>query len=702
MLSLSAVRPREAALTGARTAATIAGGRKIIDMKRIYLSSFLLALVASTMLWAAPANTYREMERQYWAFQPRADVEVPSFDDAEAKAWVRTPVDAFILAKLREEELGPASEADRATLIRRATYDLTGLPPTPEEVADFVDDDAPDAWEKVVDRLLASPRYGERWGQHWLDVVRFAETEGFEYDRYLPGLWRYRDYVIETMNEDRPFNEFIREQLAGDEMVEGDPRAPRNQELLTAAGFHRLGAVRRNAGNQEVASSRNEVLTERTDIVGAAFLAMTVGCARCHDHMFDPIKQRDYYQMQAFMAASHEEDVPLEKGGSSPAEWREETKKLRAKLKSMRGNMQLAGEAERVEMEKEYAALEMQLPPPPSNITTIRNDYENRSDIHILNRGNYDQKGDQVGPQVLGVLLPDGAPELPADIENPRLILANWLADPDHPLTARVAVNRMWGWHFGSAIINTPNDFGFMGDSPSHPKLLDWLAERFVQEGWRVKPLHRLVMLSSTYRQAVENPQFEAMGKQKDEANRLLWHASMRRLSAEEVRDSMLSIAGKLNTKMGGEGVMLEVDPALVDLLYDPTQWVVAEDPKEHYRRSVYLVQKRNLRLPFMEVFDQPAALTTCARRDTSTHAPQSLELLNGSIANDLAEHFAARLEREAGGDRELQIERAYELAANRMPTADERRIALTFLEQQPLREFALAVMNLNAFLYVN
>jgi len=654
------------------------------------------------MLWAAPANTYREMERKYWAFQPRADVAVPTFDDAEGRGWVRTPVDGFVLAKMREQGLGPAPEADRATLIRRATFDLTGLPPTPTEVADFVHDESPDAWEKVVDRLLASPRYGERWGQHWLDVVRFAETEGFEYDRYLPGLWRYRDYVIETFNEDRPFNQFIREQLAGDEMVEGDPRAPRNRELLTAAGFHRLGAVRRNAGNQEVASSRNEVLTERTDIVGAAFLAMTVGCARCHDHMFDPIKQRDYYQMQAFMAATREEDLPLEEGGMTPAEWRDETKKLRAKLKSMRGKMQLVEEAERAEMEKEYAALEMKLPPAPDNITTIRNDFENMSEIHLLNRGNYEQKGEQVGPQVLGVLLPEGAPELPKDVENPRLILANWLADPDHPLTARVAVNRMWGWHFERALINTPNDFGFMGDTPSHPEMLDWLAERFVEEGWRMKPIHRLIMLSSTYRQASENPRYEAAGEEKDADNRLLWRASMRRLSAEEVRDAMLSISGKLNTKMGGESVMLEVDPALVDLLYDPTQWVVTDERDEHYRRSIYLAQKRNLRLPFMEVFDQPASLTTCARRETSTHAPQSLELLNGTIANELAEHFAARLEREAGTDRELQVERAYLLAANRMPTADENKIALGFLEEQPLREFALAVMNLNAFLYVN
>ncbi len=653
-------------------------------------------------IWAAPAPVYKQAEREYWVFQPRAHVQPPAFSDEAARQWVRTPVDAFVLAKLRESGLQPAPAADRAALIRRAYYDMLGLPPTPAQVAEFVGDQSPEAWKKVVEDLLASPHYGERWGQHWLDVVRYAETEGFEYDRYLPGLWRYRDYVIQAFNDDKPFDRFMREQVAGDEMVEGDLRDKRNQPLLIAAGFHRLGAVRRNAGNQEVASSRNEVLTERTDILGSAFLGMTVGCARCHNHMFDPIKQKDYYQLQAFLATAEENDVPLKEGGLTPAEWRDETKKLRGKLKGMRSKLQLAEGDELRELKQEYDKLEAELPAPPDNITTVRDDYENRPEIHLLQRGDYDQKGEQVGMRTLGVLLPEGAEALPPETENPRLILANWLADPNQPLTPRVAVNRMWTYHFGKGIVNTPNDFGFMGDRPSHPKLLDYLAEQFVEQGWRMKPLQRMILMSSTYQQASENPTMAKLGAEKDSDNRLLWHMPLRRLSAEEVRDGMLTVAGVLNEKMGGESVIVPVDSALVDLLYDPTQWEVTPDHNEHYRRSVYLLQKRNLRLPFMEVFDQPPALTTCARRQTSTHAPQSLELLNGDISNELAQQFADRLIREVGDNHQQLIERAYLLAANRMPTDKEEELGLQFLEQQPLREFALAMFNLNAFLYVN
>ena len=670
------------------------------------LSKRFVALVSLSLLAitgiAAPKGEYRDSERSFWSFQPRQNPDVPTFTNEADRAWARTPVDAFVLRKMQEKGLRPAAPADRATLIRRAYFDVLGLPPTPAEVADFVNDRSPDAWEKVVDGLLASPHYGERFGQHWLDVVRYAETEGFEYDRYLPGLWRYRDYVIRSFNDDKPFNEFVREQLAGDEMVEGDPLAENNQPLMVAAGFHRLGAVRRNAGNQEVASSRNEVLTERTDIVGSAFLGLTVGCARCHDHMFDPIKQRDYYQLQAFLAATEEHDVPLEEGGLTPAEWRDETKKLRGKLKEMRGDMKLASAEERRELEEKYAELEAQLPPPPENISTIRNDHEHRTPIHVLNRGNYDQKGDPVEMRPLGVLLPDGAETIPADAENPRLILANWLADPEHPLTARVMANRVWTYLFGKGIVNTPNDFGFMGERPSHPELLDYLADQLVENGWRLKPIHRMVLLSNVYQQASANPAYEEAAAKVDSENRLLWRAPRRRLTAEEIRDAMLSVSGVLNTKMYGQSIILPVDDALVDLLYDPTQWDVTPDHNEHYRRSVYLIAKRNLRLPFMEVFDQPAALTTCARRESSTHAPQSLELLNGRIANELAQKFADRLEAEMGENVVQQVERAYLLAANRMPTELETKTAVEFLKEQPLREFTLAMFNLNSFLYVN
>ena len=656
------------------------------------IASLLLAGLAA----ALPAAEYRASERAFWSFQPLRQAAPPPSDSS----WAAAPIDAFVLEKLRQAGLEPAPEADRAALIRRASFDVTGLPPAPDAVAAFVNDASPDAWEKVVDRLLADPHYGEQQARQWLDVVRYAETEGFEYDRYLPGLWRYRDYVIRSFNDDKPYDRFIREQLAGDEMAGGDVRAERGRETLTAAGFHRLGAVRRNAGNQEVASSRNEILTERTDIVGSAFLAMTVGCARCHDHMFDPIRQVDYYRLQAYFGPAYETDLVLA-GDLTIETWREKTKEIAGKMKKLRARVKPAEGAERIELQAEHDALEAQLPEPPPTLATVRNDPEYPQPVHVLDRGDHTQPLQAVNPRPLGVLLPEDAPTLPQNVENPRSKLADWIADPGNPLTPRVMVNRIWLGYFNRGIVNTPNDFGFMGERPSHPQLLDYLAGQLIAGGWKIKPLHRQILLSNAYRQAAKNPAMEELGMEKDAANILLWRGPSRRLTAEEIRDAMLAVCGKLNRRQGGRSIMIPVEEALVDLLYDPTQWRVTEDPGEHNRRSIYLIAKRNLRLPFMEVFDQPALLTTCARRETSTHAPQSLELLNGDLSNRLAAAFAERLRREAGGDREEQIDRAYRLAAGRPASAREQAAAQAFLQEQSLREFALAMFNLNAFLYL-
>ncbi len=652
-----------------------------------------LACAAAASL---PGAEYSDVERSYWAFQPRAAPAIPK----AAPRWVRNPVDAFVLRRLEEAGLRPAPEAERATLARRAYFDVTGLPPTPAELSEFLADEAPGAWERLVDRLLASPRYGERAAQHWLDVVRYAETEGFEYDRYLPGLWRYRDYVIGALNEDRPYDRFVREQLAGDELAQGDPTPEANRDLLAAAGLHRLGPVRRNAGNQEVASSRNEVLTERTDIIGAAFLGLTVGCARCHDHMFDPIRQVDYYRLQAYFGPTREANVVFD-SDLTIEDWQKRTKEIAGQMKSLRGKIKLAEGEERRRLQVERDALEAQLPHPPPTLATVRNDRENPTRIHVLDRGDHTKPRQAVNPRPLGVLLPEDAPTLPAALENPRSHLAEWITGADHPLTARVLVNRLWANYFGQGIVGTPNDFGFMGDRPSHPELLDYLANELVAGSWRPKRIHRLILTSSTYRQASGNPAVRAAGLAKDADNRLLWRGPMRRLSAEELRDAMLAVSGELNLRSGGRSVLLPVEESLVDLLYDPTQWRVAADPAEHRRRSIYLIAKRNLRLPFMEVFDQPALLTSCARREGSTHAPQSLELLNGSIANELAARFAERLQRETGPEPEQLVQRAFELVAGRAATDIEVQQATEFLASSPVREFALAMFNLNAFLYV-
>lgn len=630
-----------------------------------------------------------KLARGFWAFQP---VRQPAPAQVRKTAWAKTAIDRFVLAKLEAQRLEPAPPASRADLIRRVTLDVTGLPPTPEEVQAFLADRAPDAYDRVVDRLLASPHYGEQMARDWLDVVRFAESEGFEYDRPLPDAWRFRDYVIESLNRDKPFDQFLTEQIAGDELD------PDNRELQTAAIFHRLGTVRRNAGNPEIALSRNEVLTERTDIIGTAMLGMTMGCARCHDHKIDPILQKDYYRLQAYLASTQEHDILLV-SPEEKAEFESKTKAINAELRALRRKTGTAIGAEKTALDMQIDQLEDTLPPNPATIPGIRNDPAQRTPIHVLKRGDWERKGDPVAPRPPTVLVSDDLPELPADTPNPRTALARWLTAPTHPLTARVAVNRIWQHHFGKGLVKTPNDFGNNGDRPSHPELLDWLADHFVRSGWSTKAVHRAILLSNTYQQSAQSP-MAAAATSLDPENRLLWHFARRRLAAEEIRDGMLAVSGQLNAKLGGASVMVPVDPDLVKFLYKPSQWAVTKDPDEHRRRSIYLIAKRNLRLPFMETFDQPDLLSSAGRRESSTHAPQALELLNGGLANELAAAFAARLEREAGADHARIVERAYWLAIGRAPSRNERQLSLGFLESAPLREFTLAMFNLNAFLY--
>lgn len=654
-----------------------------------FLVSTWCVLLASRCQASEPPRA----DTAHWSLRPRSTLAIPQFESARDREWVRTPVDAFVLAKLKSKGLAPAPAADRRVLIRRLNYDLLGLPPAPEDIAAFENDRSPDAYERLVDRLLASPQYGERWGRHWLDVVRFAETEGFEYDRERPGAWRYRDYVIGSFNADKPYDRFVQEQLAGDELDGA------NQDLQIAAGFHRLGPVRRNAGNAEVSSSRNEILTERTDILGAVFLGLTIGCARCHDHKFDDIPQADYYHLQAFLAATEDQDIVL----ASPlaaAEWKARAEPAQKEVRRLTQALMKATGEEEIHLKAQLQAARQRLPEPLPSISSIR-DGATPTPIHILKRGDSNNKGPQVGPRLLTALLSDSSPEYPAQVARPRSILASWLTTPDHPLTARVVVNRIWQHHFGTGLVGTPNDFGINGEAPSHPELLDFLANAFVAGQWRWKPLHRLIVSSSTYRQASQAMDPHAAHTQ-DPANRLLGHFGRRRLSAEEIRDSLQSFTGSLFTKAGGPSVVPGMDRDLVNLLYDPSQWHVTEDAREQHRRSVYLIAKRNLRMPFLEIFDQPDVQTSCASRQSSTHAPQALELLNGSTTNQAARAFAERLRREAGNDRTRQIERAFALATGRDPTPGERKLAEAFLVEQPLEEFALAVFNLNAFLYVD
>ena len=658
-------------------------------MRTLLVLTLCLQLTAATI---APLGKYTAVERKHWAFQPRSNPLVPQFDLAAHKTWVRNPVDAFVLARLKKAELTPSSIASKRVLARRLYFDLTGLPPTPEQLKLFESDKRPDAWQRLVNELLDSPRYGERWGQHWLDVVRFAETDGFEYDTHRSEAYRYRDYVIRAFQNDKPYDRFLLEQLAGDEI------APQEQETLIASGFNRLGPLRKNAGNQEVASSRNEVLTEMTNAAGAAFLGVTLGCARCHDHKFDPIRQSDYYRMQAYFAGTLDHDFPLSSREDRTV-WEERVKPIDAQIKKLQGEKGNLSQSEKDKIALKIKELENGKPAPPPTLYSVKNDMTKASPIHLLARGDYAAKGDSVGMRPLGVLLPDGLPEF-NDQQQPRTTLAKWISAKDNALTARVMVNRIWQYHFGQGIVVTPNDFGRMGGRPSHPELLDYLANEFVASGFSVKHMHRLILSSSTWMQASETLNVKAT--EQDPENKLLWKYSRRRLSAEEMRDAMLAVSGNLNLKQGGPSVIVPVEKELLSALYNPTQWKVSPDVSDHKRRSIYLLVKRNLHLPMMEVFDAPDALVSCPRRESSTHAPQALELLNGTFSNEQAEAFAARLAKLAGTNPQKLVDQGYLLATGRLPNPKERLVALEFVRGAKPHEFALALLNLNAFIYVN
>lgn len=639
------------------------------------------------------AESYSKAERNHWSFRPRSSPELPVFDAPADRAWAKTPIDAFILAKLKKEGLQPSPQASRATLARRAYLDVTGLPPTPVQISAFVHDRRPDAWARLVDKLLASPEYAERWAQHWLDVVRFAESDGFEYDTHRSNAWEYRDYVIRSIGQDKPYDQFIQEQLAGDEIDST------NHEMLVAASFNRLGPFRKNAGNQDAAYIRNEVLTEMTNVVGSAFMGVTLGCARCHDHKFDPIRQKDYYRVQAFFSTTQHRDIPLSTAAEDKA-WKNRTEAVKKELSALRQTLKKLEGPDKAALERVIGEKEKQMPDPLPSLLTVQDDPAKLVPVHVLGRGSSDAPGDKVGMRTLGVLLPDGAPELAEGLTKPRLTLAKWITHPANPLTARVLVNRIWQGYLGAGIVGTPNDYGRMGMRPSHPELLDYMANEFVAGGFHMKPIHRMILLSSTYQQSYASVPSK-IALEKDPRNKLLWQFPRHRLDAEQLRDTMLAAAGLLNRKQFGPSVIVPIESELVNLIYKPSQWAVTPDAAEHNRRSIYLFHKRNMRLPFLEVFDSPDALLSCARRESSTHAPQGLELLNGTLTRQASVALADRLVAEVGKSKSRQIDRAFQLALGRLPGRKEKAASLRFLADSPLREFTLALFASNDFLYV-
>jgi hypothetical protein len=623
---------------------------------------------------------------------------------ANLKSQIGHPVDAFLAEKLAAKGLRPAGEADRRTLIRRVTFDLTGLPPTPEQVAAFLADGRPDAYERLVDRLLASPAYAEQQARHWFDVARYADSNGFSNDYERPHAWRYRDYVVRSFAVDKPFDRFVLEQLAGDELDPADP------EMLIAVGFLRCGPWE-HTGMSVAAVTRQQYLDDVTNGVGETFLAAPLTCCRCHDHKFDPLPTRDYYRVQAVFAPVQfaDRDVPFlpEENTAGLADHRQRVQTLLGTVpaditaalppdapKAVRDEADLAirklrqKRSDHLKREQEYPKpLAMSVYDGPPIERRVNQPYhalpKNRTgppqDVHILTGGAVEAPAEKVGPGVLSAVA-GPAVTIPETAESRRLAFARWVASGDNPLTARVFVNRVWQQHFGTGLAANPNNFGKMGKKPTHPELLDWLAAWFVEHGWSVKELHRLLVTSAAYRRAGDPPDPAAVEKLDPENALLSWYPP-RRLAAEELRDALLAVSGELNPAAGGlparpelnrevalqpRHVMGSVSPA-----YQPSR-----TPAERHRRTLYTLRVRTLRDPGLEVFDRPSPDLSCERRPESTVTPQVFSLFNGQASHDRALALARRLEREAdtAADR---IDRAFLLTFGRQPTAAERDKAL-------------------------
>jgi hypothetical protein len=611
---------------------------------------------------------------QRWAFQPVQRVDVPT----QPANWSANPIDRFVMAKLREHGLQSVGPADKRTLIRRASFDLIGLPPTPEEVDSFLADRSPDAFAKVVDRLLASPHYGERWGRHWLDVVRYADTGGFEADHLYPNAYRYRDYVIRSLNDDKPFDRFVQEMVAGDELW------PDDQEATLATALYCVGPALAESA-MVTNQLEYEWLTDTADTTGAAFLGLTFGCARCHDHKYDPITQRDYFGLQAVFAAS---DRP----------YPDKVRLLR--IKALNGLLSDAP-VPKEKLEDPRCTLRTE------NDAVLRLFHrEEPFAVHRLGRGELSKPREEMAPAFPAVF--GHSPDLASVAATQRrAALAKWLTSPDHPLTSRVLVNRVWGCHFGQAIVRTPNDFGAQGEPPTHPELLDYLARDFVEHGWSLKRLHRLILLSSTYQMGSVG---EGRGLQSDPEDRLLWHFPRRRLEGEAVRDALLACGGNLSLKPFGPAVVPPLSSQELTGLFDAKgKWPVTPDATEHTRRSVYLLVRRTFVYPLFAAFDAPEVMTSCPQRTRTVVPTQALALLNSPLARTQSVAFARRLLRECGDHPESIVARAWELAFGRPATPREGEQALLFLRKRAdasteaaLAELCLALFNANEFIFID
>ncbi len=716
------------------------------------LSAIPLVLMFLLLGGAVHGRRITDADRQHWAFQPLRPVPLPTL--RHSKLTLLNPIDHFIAAQLQTNRLRLTGRASKEQLIRRVSFVLIGLPPAVEEIDAFVRDSSPGAYEKLIDRLLASPHYGERWGRHWLDLARFAESDGFEHDAARPHSWRYRDYVINSFNADKPYDRFIREQIAGDEIF------PDNPEAIIATSFNLLGPDMVDSADQ--VQRRHNTLNDMTDTAALVFLGQTLGCARCHNHKSEPFSQRDYYQLQAFFSsAKFERDLPVPTAAERAAHQMQSARykaqtdghqkqidaieaphreRLHAeKLAKLSEEAQLAHrtpkEKRTVEMENQIqetadllkiteGELSKSLAPPererrkalleelrkfpkPAPLPmamALQNNDGVLAKTFVLGRGDYNDPREEVQPGFPEILagvqgeevltnVTLGVPN--SELKTPRTVLANWIASPENPLTARVMVNRIWQHHFGRALAPSPSEFGTRADPPTHPELLDWLAREFMARGWSIKQLHKLILLSETFQQSSEA---SAETLARDPENKLFSRQNRVRLEGEAIRDSLLAISGRLNPRIGGPSVF---PPIPADITKVSKSWMASADASEQVRRSLYIFARRNLRFPFLEVFDAPDNNLTCPERGRSTTAPQSLTLLNSEEVVAAAAATAAQVLKRSEA-KEERIDFAFRLTAGRPPSAKEVVLAHQFLESGPWEEFCRALFNLNAFVYVD
>lgn len=711
---------------------------------------------ASAAAKAHGAPVVDDEARNFWAFRPVVRPQAPEISNS--KSQISNPIDAFVLAKLEANGATPAPPASKETLLRRLHYTLTGLPPTPKDVAEFLSDQSPNAYEKVVDRLLESRHYGEHWGRHWLDLVRYAESNSFERDNPKPFVWRYRDYVIRSLNADKPYDQFIREQLAGDELDEVTP------DSIIATGYYRLGLWDDEPADRLLAYY--DGLDDIVATIGQTFLGLTVNCSRCHDHKIDPFTQRDYYSLLAFFhgvkhyGGDNEilrfigDDAARQRQAAAAAEWEAKLAdvkkqivaiedsikeklpggeiddfkfdgKRREILRKQRGQLISAEEHDQYEtLHRQREKLERERPKSLEQALAVKEESRPR-DTFILLRGNPQSPGELVEPAFPTVLVSANAkpPQLPprrerSESSGRRKVLADWIASPDNPLTARVMVNRVWQYHFGRGLVRSSSNFGYMGTPPTHPELLDWLASEFVKNGWKLKPLHRLIVTSNTFRMssqsdAVQSTINNQQSTIEDPENDLLAHFDLRRLSAEEVRDSILAVCGNLNlNKLEGPSIYPVIPREVLAGQSQPGRNWEKSTAEEAASRSVFVHIKRSLAVPLLAAFDAADPDSPCPVRFSTTQPSQALSLINSTFANEQAALFASNLRREVGTDATACVKAGLTRVLQRQPTEREITRGVKFLEDnlqeekvsadEALRRFCLLAINLNEFVYLD